>query len=1048
MEKNNIIREMKEYFPKIDLNIKVRRCALILLVLLGIHFNAVAYSAVLQQKELDVNGTVVDSKSMPLLGVSIFVKGTTMGTITDFDGKFVLEGVPADAMLVFSYIGFKKQEVAINGRNQFNIVLEDDMESLDEVMIVGYGGVVRRSDVTGSVAQVGIKELQDIPSASVENLLQGRAAGLQVTTSSQDPGAGASVRIRGGSSLRGSNSPLLVVDGFPLGDAGNLKQINPADIESVEILKDASASAIYGSRGANGVILVTTRSAKTGKTEISIRQQNTASQFTSELNLWRDPVLMAQLSNESRINGGFPPLYIGEVSSTGLYYPSVEELQNGEWPHNVRWDDIVFRDTPIGNSTTLNISSSNEKTNFNLSGNYYTEQGIYIEDDYSKLNYNMRVGHKIYDNFKITFSSIGSKDKRNNNGGLAYWRSPIIPVYDDNGDYYITDNNDFSHPIALTENRVNESTSLDILNFFDFEWKIVPTFTLTSRLNYKFGTSISDQYNPKIYTQAGEFNNGAASINNWQGETFVSETFANYNETFGNNKVGITAGFSYQNDISRFSNLGASDFINEVLQNENLGAGNPERNTVGNGLTETELVSGIFRANYSFMDKYLFTFTSRADGSSKFGKNNKWAFFPSGAIGWKASDEEFVQNLSVFDLLKFRASYGISGNQGISPYQTLSRFGISDYYNNGNWVTVIGPGYEVGRTGQDGIEVLWGGIPNPDLKWETTAQLDLGVDMNFFGNRLNVIFDYYEKHTDDLLQERILPLSSGFDRMWVNEGSITNKGIELTLDGVILESEDFNLGATFIFYKNKNEVTGLGSTTESGNLIDPNTGMEFRFSGNSLEMFRSFPNLLAVGHPVNVFYGYKTDGIVQTLEEGVSAGLEGDMAQPGEFKYVDINGDGSINADDRTIIGDPTPDFMASFNFNMRYKNFDASIFFNGVFGNDVLNTQALNQPSNKPLRWTPDNPSNEYPSLKDGRQLQFSDWWIEDGSFLRIQNVNLGYSLDLNSAVSARVFVNATNLYTFTDFKGYDPEVGGDGRYWGGYPRLRQGTLGLTLTF
>lgn len=971
-----------------------------------------------------------------------------MGTITDFDGKFVLEGVPADAMLVFSYIGFKKQEVAINGRNQFNIVLEDDMESLDEVMIVGYGGVVRRSDVTGSVAQVGIKELQDIPSASVENLLQGRAAGLQVTTSSQDPGAGASVRIRGGSSLRGSNSPLLVVDGFPLGDAGNLKQINPADIESVEILKDASASAIYGSRGANGVILVTTRSAKTGKTEISIRQQNTASQFTSELNLWRDPVLMAQLSNESRINGGFPPLYIGEVSSTGLYYPSVEELQNGEWPHNVRWDDIVFRDTPIGNSTTLNISSSNEKTNFNLSGNYYTEQGIYIEDDYSKLNYNMRVGHKIYDNFKITFSSIGSKDKRNNNGGLAYWRSPIIPVYDDNGDYYITDNNDFSHPIALTENRVNESTSLDILNFFDFEWKIVPTFTLTSRLNYKFGTSISDQYNPKIYTQAGEFNNGAASINNWQGETFVSETFANYNETFGNNKVGITAGFSYQNDISRFSNLGASDFINEVLQNENLGAGNPERNTVGNGLTETELVSGIFRANYSFMDKYLFTFTSRADGSSKFGKNNKWAFFPSGAIGWKASDEEFVQNLSVFDLLKFRASYGISGNQGISPYQTLSRFGISDYYNNGNWVTVIGPGYEVGRTGQDGIEVLWGGIPNPDLKWETTAQLDLGVDMNFFGNRLNVIFDYYEKHTDDLLQERILPLSSGFDRMWVNEGSITNKGIELTLDGVILESEDFNLGATFIFYKNKNEVTGLGSTTESGNLIDPNTGMEFRFSGNSLEMFRSFPNLLAVGHPVNVFYGYKTDGIVQTLEEGVSAGLEGDMAQPGEFKYVDINGDGSINADDRTIIGDPTPDFMASFNFNMRYKNFDASIFFNGVFGNDVLNTQALNQPSNKPLRWTPDNPSNEYPSLKDGRQLQFSDWWIEDGSFLRIQNVNLGYSLDLNSAVSARVFVNATNLYTFTDFKGYDPEVGGDGRYWGGYPRLRQGTLGLTLTF
>lgn len=1048
MEKNNIMREMKENFQKLHAQVKVKGFALFLFLFLVLHFNSFANTTVLQQNEIDVIGTVVDSEAMPLPGVSVFVKGTATGTITDFDGNFSMKGLRSDAVLVFNYLGFKNQEVAISGKTQFNITLEVDLQSLEEVMIVGYGGAVKRSDVTGSVAQVGMKELKDIPGGSVENLLQGRAAGLQVTASSQDPGAGASVRIRGGSSLRGSNSPLLVVDGFPLGDAGNLKQINPADIESVEILKDASSAAIYGSRGANGVILVTTRSAKTGKTEISIRQQNTASEFTSEMNLWRDPVLMAQLSNESRVNGGFPPLYIGEVSSTGLYYPSIEELQNGEWPHNVRWDDIVFRDTPIGNSTTINIASSNEKTNFNLSGNYFTEQGIYIEDDYSKVNYNMSIGHKIYDNFKITFSSIGSKDKRNSNGGLAYWRSPIIPVYDENGDYYLTNNNDFSHPIALTENRVNKNTSLDFLNFLDFEWKIVPTLTLTSRLNYKFGTSISDQYYPKIYTEAGQFNNGSASINNWQGEMFLSETFANYNETFGFHKVGITGGFSYQNDITRFSNLGASDFINEVLQNENLGAGNPERNTVGNGLTETELVSGIFRANYSFMDKYLFTFTSRADGSSKFGMNNKWAFFPSGAIGWKASDEEFVQNLDVFDLLKFRASYGISGNQGISPYQTLSRFGISDYYNNGNWVTVIGPGYEVGRTGQDGIEVLWGGIPNADLKWETTAQVDLGVDMAFFENRLNVIFDYYEKHTDDLLQERILPVSSGFDRMWVNEGSITNKGIELTLDGVILESEDFNLGATFIYYKNKNKVTGLGSPTESGNLIDKNTGMEFRFSGNSLEMFRSFPNILAVGQPVNVFYGYKTGGIVQTLEEGVAAGLEGVMAQPGEFKYIDINGDGSINADDRTIIGDPTPDFMASLNLSMRYKNFDASIFFNGVFGNDVLNTQAFNQPSNQPLRWTPDNPSNEFPSLKDGRQLQFSDWWIEDGSFLRIQNVNLGYSLDLNSSVSARVFVNATNLYTFTKFKGYDPEVGGDGRYFGGYPRLRQGTLGLTLTF
>ena len=1042
------VQEGKIYFPAIEFIAKVK-LAFLFVFFLGLLSKSSEISALnLQESRIDITGTVVDSESVPLPGVNILVKGTSKGVTTDFDGNFSIEDVPEDAVLVFGFLGFDTQEVPVNSRTIINVVMEAAIGALDEVMIVGYGGTVKRSDVTGSVSQVEVEQLKDIPGGSVESLLQGRVAGLQITTSSQAPGAGASVRIRGGSSLRGSNSPLLVVDGFPIGDAGNLQQINPADIESIEILKDASASAIYGSRGANGVILVTTRNPKNGKTVINVRQQTTVSQFTSELNLWRNPVLLAQLSNESRINGGFPPLYIGEVASTGLYYPSVQELQNGDWPHNVRWDDIVFRDTPINNSTTIDVSSSNEKTNFSFSGNYFTEQGVYIEDDYSKFNYNLNVDHKLYDNFRITFSSIGSKGKRNNNGGLAYWRSPIIPVYDENGDYYLTNNNDFNHPIALTENRVNKNKTIDFLSFLGLEWDIIPSLKLTSRLNYKFGNSISDQYFPKTYTEAGEFNNGVASIGNYQAETIISETFANYNKTFGVHKLGVTAGFSYQNDVIRTSNLGASDFVNEVLQNENLGAGNPERNTVGNNLIETELVSGIFRVNYEFREKYLFTFTSRADGSSKFGENNKWAIFPSGAIGWKAGEENFIKELEIFDLLKFRASYGISGNQGISPYQTLSRYGVSEYYNNGNWVTVIGPGYEVGRTGQGGIEVLWGGIPNPDLKWETTAQVDFGVDMGFFNDRLQVIFDYYEKHTDDLLQERILPISSGFDRMWVNEGSIANKGIELTLDGTLIQSNDFTLGATAIFYRNRNEVTGLGSTTESGNLIDPNTGMEFRFSGNSLAMFRAFPNLLAVGQPVNVFYGYKTDGIVQNLEEGVSAGLEGDLAQPGEFKYVDVNGDGVISVDDRTIIGDPNPDFTASFNLSLNYKKFDASIFFNGVFGNDVLNTQSFNQPSNQPLRWTPDNPTNSFPSLRDGRQVEFSDWWIEDGSFVRIQNLNLGYSFEIDSLVSARVFVNATNLYTFTKFDGYDPEVGGDGIYWGGYPRLRQGTIGLTLTF
>ena len=956
------------------------------------------YEAASQHQKF-VSGKVTDSSGGVLPGVSIIVKGTTIGTITDVDGNFALSNLPKDAILRLSFIGMKMQEVAILGKPVLNITMIEDAIAIDEVVAIGYG-TTKKSDLTGSVTKVGMNEMKDIPTNSIASVLQGRAAGLQVISSSEDPGAGTIIRIRGASSLRGSNSPLVVIDGFPLG-IDDLQQVNPSDIESIEILKDASASAIYGSRGANGVIIVTTKSAKLGKTKISIQQQVTVSEFTSKLDLWRNPVLMAQLDNESRINGGFPAQYIGEVSPTGVYYPSVEELSNGDWPYNTRWDDIVFRKNPTSNNTTLNISSSNEKTNFNLSGNYYTDKGVYIEDDFSKFNYNVRISQKIFDNLKMTFSNVLTRGKRNNNGGLAYWRSPIIPIYNEDGSYYRYNNNDFEHPIAITENRINKTKSLDVLSFLDTEFKIVPSLTLTSRLNYKRGSSINDQYQPKLYTQTGEYNKGAASISNYQGNTFVAETFLNFSKTFGKvHQLGAMIGHSYQNELVRTSDLSAYDFVNETLNNENMAAGNPELNAVSNSLTKTQLVSGIFRLNYIYDNKYLLTITTRADGSSKFGENNKWAYFPSGALSWKAHEENFIKNLDFFDELKIRGSYGISGNQGISPYQTLSRYGISKYYNDGNWVTAIGPGMEVGRTGQDGIEVLWGGIPNPDLRWETTAQTDIGLDMGILNNRLQIIFDYYNKRTDDLLQQRILPTSSGYDRMLINDGSIVNKGIELTLEGKIISTRDFHLNSTLIFSRNKNEVTNLGNTQESGLITDNNTGMQYQYYGNSIEMFRGYPNILAIDQPVNAFYGYVTDGIVQSLEEGITAGLEGNDAQSGEFKYVDIDGSGTIDENDRKIIGDPNPDFTASLNISMNYKKFDASIYFNGVFGNDVLNTKSFDSPHNSPLRWTMDNPTNDYPSLRDGRQVKFSDWWIEDGSFVRIQNLNLGYTMDLKSKV------------------------------------------------
>lgn len=1012
-------------------------------------FSNIPVSYAQSPDKITVAGCVKDAAGDFLIGATVQVKGISGGTITDIDGNYILKDVPRTATLVFSYVGMQNKEVPVNGKSTINVTLLDDALQLEQVVVIGYGSV-KKSDVTGSVTSVKTEALKEIPANSVEGLLQGRAAGLQVINSSQDPGAGATVRIRGGSSLRGSNAPLVVVDGFPLGDAGDLKQINPSDIVNMEILKDASASAIYGSRGANGVIMITTKRAKTGTTNITVRQQITLSQFDTKLDLWRDPVLMASLNNESRINGGLDPLYVGKVSSTGVYYPSVEELQT-TWTTNTRWDDLVFRDTPVSNNTTATISSSNDRTVFNLSANFYTDNSMYIKDDYTKGGYNLSVDHNIYDNFKVRFSNILSRGVRNANGGLSYWRNPIYPVYDENGDYYLTNASDFSHPMAITDLQKNETKSLDVISSVALEWQLFPFLKLTSQLNYKFGKSVSDRYYPKKYTEAGEFSNGQAEIENWEGHNLVSETFANFQKKFDKHDIGAMVGYSYEYYMSRSSGLTGKDFVNEALGNENMGAGNPEKNEIWNGYSDNKLVSGMFRLNYVYDNKYLLTLTARADGSSKFGKNNKWAMFPSGAVSWKAHEESFIKNLNVFDELKFRFSYGISGNQGISPYQTLSRYGTDKYYNDGSWATTIGPGYVSGWTGPGWIYRVWSGIPNPDLKWETTAQADFGIDMAFLNRRLRVSFDYYDKQTSDLLRERNLALSSGYDKMWVNDGKIQNRGFEVTVDADILQTKDWQLSGTLIYSRNRNKVKDLGNTLESGLVTDPMTGMLFEYSGNSLEQYRDYTNILAIGQPVNVFYGYKVDGIVQTLNEGIDAGLSGDYANPGEFKYMNLNGDSEISEADKTIIGDPNPDFTASLALNLSWKKFDVSVFFNGVFGQDVLNTKAFGEPSNSPLRWTPDNPTNKYPSLRDGRQVKISDWWIEDGSFLRVQNLNIGYTFDLpkKSFLSkARIYMNASNLYTFTKFKGYDPEVGLDGVYSGGYPRLRKWTFGLDLTF
>ena len=1000
----------------------------------------------------NVRGKVCEKSGAPVPGAAVFISGTTTGTVTDADGHYSIGPVGEGASLTVDVLGFRGQTVPVAGRAVIDFIIEEDSMALDEVVVVGYGQM-KKSDLTGSVASVKTEKLTDIPANSIDGLLQGRVAGVQVINSSQDPGASSTIRIRGNSSLNGSNSPLVVIDGFPYGEAGALSQVNPQDIVSMEVLKDASASAIYGSRGANGVILITTRKAKANMTRISVKQQTTLSQFSSPLNLWHDPMLMAMIANEKRRNSGLTEQYIGAVNTNGIYYPSIEELQT-TWDTDTRWEDIVFNEAPLSDNTTVQIQSSNDRTMFTASANYYRDNGMYIEDRYTKYGGNFAVEHKVYDNFKMKASANITHNKRHDNGYLSYNRNPIFPVYDENGDYWLYSVQDYYHPLAITELQRQDKEGTDLIAFAAADWQPFEWLHWTAQLNYKHGERVEDYYFPKKYTERGVFNNGYGAIKNWKDDNIVAETYATLDKEWGVHHFTAMGGYSYEDYESRTSDLAGMNFVNESLGNENLAAGDAEKYQIANGLLHTRLISGMLRLNYAYAGKYLATFTARADGSSKFGANNKWAFFPSGALSWKLSEEPWLRSVKEIDLLKLRASYGVSGNQGISAYQTLSRYGQHKYFNEGSWMTAIGPGYQSGYTGQGGIYAEWSGIPNTGLKWETTSQLDLGLDASFFDNRLSLTFDWYRKHTSDLLRQRNIAPSSGYDKMWVNDGEILNKGIELTVDGVLFRNRDWNVGATFIFSSNRNTVLSLGNSLEAGLNTDTRTGMQFEFYGTSLEQFRSYTNILAVGQPMYVFYGYVVDGMVQSLADGLEAGLSGDDARPGEFRYVDIyNADRlyTVNEDDRCIIGDPNPDFTASLSLNASWKNLDFSVFFNGVFGGDVINTKRFDQPDNMVYRWTIDNPTDDYPSLSESRQVRLSNWWVEDGSFVRVQSASLGYTIRYDKSDygrSARIYISGDNLFTFTKFGGYDPEVSALGVYSGGYPRLRRLTFGIDFNF
>ncbi len=974
----------------------------------------------------EVKGVVKDVKGEVLIGVSVQQEGTNIGASTDFDGNYTIKMNDPKGVLVFKYLGFLDQKINVNGRNVIDVVLQEGAQQLDEVVVVGYGSV-KKSDLTGSVQTLKAKSLEETPTPSIDLLLQGKLSGVRVTQTSGEPGAGVNIQIRGIGSRAGSN-PLYIVDGFPFEAGGNLKQINPNDIASVEILKDASATAIYGSRGANGVVIITTKGGrKNQKPTFSFSMQNGVQIVDHDrLNLINDPLTFAILSNETRQNDtrdGVNPLFVGGPDDEGIYRPSLTEIANGTWPHRTYWPDVILRGA-LNQNINLSASGGNEKTAYSASVNFFRQQGVLIGNDYysitGRTKLDKKIGEKFNFNSNIAFSYV-KRDRTQSGNGIG--RSPLTPVFNPDGTYYRDGSQDFFNPVMLANEITDISNEYDLNAIFTLQWDILENLNFRYRSGIKVGLSVADYYEPRT-TFSGAVFNGVGQISNFLGIHLVNEAFFTYDWKLPeNHKLTTMVGASTEEVQNRSSDLRGEGFVNDVLGNENLFSAT--NRITSNSAVREALQSYFFRFNYTYKDKYLFTVTGRNDGSSKFGTENKFAFFPSAAFAWKVTNEPFMERFeNVVSDLKLRTSYGSVGNQGISPYQTEERFGLRPY------------GYPSPISGYG----PWM-VGNNALKWETTTQFDFGIDLGLFNNRVSLTADIYRKSTEDLLRNQLLPHSSGFESVWINSGSIKNNGYELAINAKILTGE-FKWGVDANLSRNVIEIVDIGPEGVGAD----GYGLPV---GSYIESFRDNPTRWRNGWPLGIIVGYRVDGIVQTEAEGLAAGLLGDEALPGEFKYVDLNKDGVVDVNDQTVIGNIQPDFIVGFTSEFSYKNFDFSAQFYGAIGNDILNIKRF-EGAQSVNRWTVNNNTNKWPSLRGGRLNRISDWWIEDGSYLRIANVTLGYNLPPDTfefIKSLRVYLTGNNLHTFTNFSGADPEIDGGVNY-GSYPKYRTFTLGLNMSF
>lgn len=1044
------------------------------IMLLGLCLMTIQLSAnVITQQGGRITGTVVDSKGEPLIGVNILVKNSSSGAITDVDGKFSIDNVASNAVLTVSYIGYVAQEITVGGRSTINITLMDDTQALEEVVVVGYGSF-KKSDLTGAISQVKGEDLVNLPMRSAADALQGKAAGVMVTATSGSPGAVGSIRIRGVGTVN-NNDPLYVVDGLPQDD---INWLNARDIESIEVLKDASAQAIYGARAANGVILISSKRGEAGSTyrssiefDMNIGFQTIAKEYEM-----LDAAGFMEYKNLAYANAGQPLL---EDFATPEKREQILSFlgKNGGRAGTNWWNEVnqTGFDAPTQNYN-LAFSGGMDKLRYRTSFSYTDMQGILKGSEYQRLTGRLNVDNEVTKwltlsgNVSISYDQRRNLDEQSVYSGTVFSSlaaDPITPVYRDNlvdipdflegrimGGYEPT--NPWSRYTGiLYSNKPNTVAQTDrnaMLQMKDLQtktnvsgdFKLFPFLTFKSSIALDLRRREWNGFAPKYHLDGDEFSTDAyVNVTHYNTDYWVFDNYLTYNDSFDRHSINVMVGTSAEKDRREVVVAQKKGMVNNDKSQQILDAGTKDPAAGGN-ITISSLNSYFGRVFYSYDNKYMITGNIRWDGSSRFPDGNRWGVFPSVSGGWNFAEESFMGNLDWLSQGKLRAGWGQIGNQktGNAVYQNT--FANSGYYIFGSNYSLSGLRYQVG---------------NPDLKWETTSQLDLGLDLAFFNGSLRASFDYFDRKTSDMLIQLPLPQALGLPNWpWVNAGSVTNRGVEFSLGYNGKAGKDFTYSIDGNISTYRNKVTDLKGTTIGG--------MGVHLSSTNYTMTEE-------GMPIGYFYGFKTDGVFQTQEEIDNYKNNGLVimpdAKPGDLKYQDLDKDGKIGEEDRTMIGNPHPDFTFGLTLGGEYKNFDFSMFFQGSVGNDVMNiikydiysgTGWYNAPKDiLTTFWDGPGSTNKNFRIDSNTRMnnQLSDWVIEDGSYVRLKNIQLGYTFPaaLTKKITInnlRVFVAAQNLFTITGYSGLDPEIGhADSPLYQGidvgyYPQPRTFMFGISM--